>query len=157
MSKPRLPVYFTQHTCAEFCDQRPMIVVRDRYNKQAYQLENLHRQTCCAIRIDGCLLIEGEKCDYLLLAEDEYEAFFIELKGQNLLKAFAQIDASLSALLPQLQGFSIYARIVLNKIRTPALKSSVEMKLERRLKSLNKQAKRALIQYQNTRLCERLE
>jgi len=152
-----LPEFFTKHRCAEFCGQRAQIVVRDKHNKQTYQLENAGRRTCCLLRVDGCLLSSGAKCDYLLLADHRNEAFFIELKGQDLLKAFAQIDHSISALLPHLQGWLLYARVVLNKVRTPALKSSVEMKLERRLKEINKQNQRAFIVYKNQLLHERLE
>ncbi len=154
--KQNLPEFFIKHTCAEFCDDRLQVVAKDKGNRQTYQLENAHRRTCCLLRVDGCLLSSGEKCDYLLLTDHGSDAFFIELKGQDLLKAFAQIDASISELLPQLQGYSLYARIVLNKVRTPALKSSVEMKLERRLKTISKQTQRAFIKYQNRLLHERL-
>ena len=155
----RLPEFFTHHACAEFCDERHYIIARDKHNRQTYQLENVKGRTCCKIQVDGCLLSSSEekKCDYLLLFAPDNLAFFIELKGQDLETGCQQIDASIGALLQRLQGFDIYARIVLNKVRTPALNSSSEIRLKKRLKGMNKQATRPQLKYQNTLLQERLE
>jgi hypothetical protein len=85
-------------------------------------------------RVDGCLIGEGKKCDFLILDCKEKKAYFIELKGKDILTALEQIDQSIEILFPKLSDFSINARIVLSKANPPDLRSSKYIKIERKLK-----------------------
>jgi hypothetical protein len=105
----------------------------------------------CKVRVDACLIKEGERCDYLILilsCEDK-SAFFVELKGHDLKKAIAQIDSSLTKVIHQIQDFKIYARIVLNRNPTPDINSSIEIKLKKRLKQQNGKDTGDLIKYKS--------
>lgn len=141
--------FFKENECTEFCDRRKVLVVKDLGNSQEYRVVNASQKELCKIRIDGCLIEEGERCDYLLLNCEDRLAIFVELKGQDLIKAISQIESSINFLIKQLADFKIYARIVLNKTPTPAINSSTEIKLKKRLKKHNGEDSRELIKYQS--------
>lgn len=141
--------FFRESQCKEFCDQRKTVVVRDTANRQEYRVSNISSKELCKIKVDGCLIKEGEKCDYLILDCQDKLAFFVELKGQDLVKALGQIDTSISRLIPEMLDFKFYARIVLNKNPTPDINSSIEIKLKKRLKKLNSDNSLELIKYKS--------
>lgn len=144
--------FFKENECTEFCDRRKVLVVKDPGNSQEYRIVNASLKELCKIRIDGCLIEEGERCDYLLLNCEDRLAIFVELKGQDLIKAISQLESSINSLIKQfkqLADFKIYARIVLNKTPTPAINSSAEIKLKKRLKKHNGEDSRDLIKYQS--------
>ncbi|QJB46433.1 hypothetical protein [Dolichospermum flos-aquae] len=143
---------FRESECKEFCDTRKTIVVRDSGNKQEYRITNKNGKEICKIKVDGCLIKEGERCDYLILSCEDKSAFFVELKGHDLQKALSQIDSSINKLkdeIPELQEFKIYARIVLNRNPTPDINSSIEIKLKKRLKQQNGKDSGDLIKYKS--------
>jgi len=87
--------------------------------------------------VDNCLITSGCRCDFLLVNSEEKRAYFIELKGRDLVHAIEQIDATINQYLMDLNGFSINARVVLTKVNTTDILSTQFIKLERRLKKLN--------------------
>jgi hypothetical protein len=141
--------FFRESECNEFCDTRRTVVVRDTRNPQEYRVTNSSSKELCKIRVDGCLIKAGKKCDYLILSCEDKLAFFVELKGQDLIEALGQIDASITRLIPKMPDFKFYARIVLNKNPTPDINSSVEIKLKKRLKKLNGDNSLELIKYKS--------
>ncbi|MHC5676072.1 hypothetical protein [Nostoc sp.] len=138
----------------DYCDTRKTIVVRDSGNSQEYRVINVSSKEFCKIRVDNCLIREGEKCDYLILNCQDRLAFFVELKGQDLKKALAQINSSISMLMDEIQDFKIYARIVLNRTPTPDINSSIEIKLKKRLKKHNGDDSREFLKYMSQVLQE---
>lgn len=145
---------FRQSECTEYCDTRRTIVVKDSGNSQEYRITNGSSKEFCKIRVDNCLIREGEKCDYLILDCQDKLAFFIELKGQDLKKAFTQIDSSISILIDEIQDFKIYARIVLNRMPSPNINSSIEIKLKKRLRKHNGKDSREFVKYMSQVLAE---
>ncbi|MCL6754171.1 hypothetical protein KBT16_25620 [Nostoc sp. CCCryo 231-06] len=145
---------FRQSECTEYCDNRRTIVVRDSGNSQEYRVTNSSSKEFCKIRVDNCLIREGEKCDYLILDCQDKLAFFVELKGQDLKKAFTQIDSSINILIDEIQDFKIYARIVLNRTPSPNINSSMEIKLKKRLKRHNGEDSREFVKYMSQVLQE---
>ena len=140
---------FRKSECKEFCDTRKTIVVRDSGNKQEYRVTNDNGKEICKIKVDDCLIKEGERCDYLILSCEDKSAFFVELKGHDLQKALGQIDSSLTKLITEIKEFKIYARIVLNRNPTPDINSSIEIKLKKRLKQQNGKDSGDLIKYKS--------
>lgn len=128
--------FFRESECT-VCDRRKNIVLRDTGNPQEYRIINKKAKEVCTIQVDGCLIKEGERCDYLLLSCEDQLAFFVELKGHDLPKSITQINSSITKLENEIQEFKIYARIVLNRTPTPAINSSIEIKLKKRLQKLN--------------------
>lgn len=146
--------FFRKSECTDYCDSRKTIVVRDSGNSQEYRVTNVSSKEFCKIRVDNCLIREGEKCDYLILNCQDKLAFFVELKGQDLKKALAQINSSISILMDEIQDFKIYARIVLNRTPTPDINSSIEIKLKKRLKKHNGDNSREFVKYMSQVLQE---
>ncbi|MBD2614131.1 MAG: hypothetical protein RMY62_011420 [Nostoc sp. ZfuVER08] len=145
---------FRKSECTEYCDNRRTIVVKDSGNSQEYRVTNSSKKEFCKIRIDGCLIIEGEKCDYLILDCQDKLAFFVELKGHDLKKALTQIDSSISRLKDEIQNFKIYGRVVLNRTPTPNINSSIEIKLKKRIKQHNGEDNREFLKYMSQVLQE---
>ena len=106
------------------------------------------------MKVYGCLITEGERCDYLIVSCEDKLAFFVELKGHDLKKAIGQIYSSITKLLTEIQEFKVHARIVLNRNPTPDINSSIELKLKKRLKQQNGKDTLALIKYKSNVLEE---
>ncbi len=132
--------------CEEFCDHRTKIVLRDKKGKSQFLLNNTNHYQVCCLLIDGCLIEsqEEEKTDFLLLKCHEKEgdkssiAYFVELKGSNLIKAVRQINNSLNILLGKLEAYSIInGRIVTTRIDKIDLGHTEYKALAKRLKKLN--------------------
>lgn len=54
-------------------------------NKELYQ----------KVQVDGCTIIDGVKCDKLLLSADEHEERYVELKGTDVMHAIDQLEATI--------------------------------------------------------------
>jgi hypothetical protein len=90
-----------------------VLVARD-VGGHHYRIENESRNYLIKLR-----LIEDQnnrKCDYLVLNCSTRNAYFVELKGQNLSDAVRQIEATLNALGKRLSTFKFYCRIVQTKV-----------------------------------------
>ncbi|MBL7784628.1 MAG: hypothetical protein JNM36_01880 [Chitinophagales bacterium] len=123
--------------CLEWCDQRQNISVEE--NKRKYLASNTQQNTFALYRIDGCVIKDGERCDFLLLKceENGIIAYFIELKGSDLTRALEQINASIDKLLPKLKPhLAVHARIVLTKVNAPDIKGSDYIKLSKKIRQL---------------------
>lgn len=59
-------------------------------------LENLDPKIIIQkVKIDGCLINEGKRCDWLLLIKDRNLEIYIELKGRRVDEAFQQLEETL--------------------------------------------------------------
>lgn len=132
--------------CEKFYDNRVKIVLKDKKGKSQFLVNNPNRYNVCCLLIDGCLIEsqEEEKTDFLLLKCCEKEdnktstAYFVELKGSNLIKAVRQINNSLNILLPKLEDFSIInGRIITTRVDKIDLLHTDYKALQQRLKKLN--------------------
>ena len=109
--------------CLAFFDNRKIINVEE--NSRKFVETNSKQKSFALYHVDGCIIVEGQKCDFLLLNCSE------------LIHAVRQINTTLSHLLSDLADFTkINARIVLTKVNTPDLKSSNLIKLEKRIRKL---------------------
>ncbi len=121
--------------CLEFSDNRKIINVEE--NSRKFVGINSKQKSFALYHVDGCIIVEGQKCDFLLLNCSELIVYFIELKGSDLIHAVRQINTTLNHLLDDLSDFAkINARIVLTKVNTPDLISSDLIKLEKRIRLL---------------------
>ncbi len=85
-------------------------------------------------KIDGAVIKDGSKCDYLLMNETRKIAYLIELKGSDLVKAAKQLEATEKALGQELSGYKLQYRIVANKCKTQEIHSSEYRKYQQRWK-----------------------
>lgn len=127
--------FFDSSGCS-LCDDRKKLVLSE--NKCQIVFENLAQNTICQVRIDGCLIQSGIRCDYLVIVPENSEAFFVELKGHDFLQAIRQVDRSIDVLIECLASTRINARIVLTKVNTPDLMNSPTLlKFEKKIRKLN--------------------
>lgn len=64
-------------------------------NKRKFIVSNPQRKTVYRIKVDGCLIMEGVKCDYLFEVDNPISnVFYVELKGKDINHAFKQIEAT---------------------------------------------------------------
>ncbi len=86
-------------------------------NQRTMRFLNTHRRSVEKVKVDGCLLREGRKCDYLLIDHEQKE-YYVELKGIGVLHAFDQIEATVQQISQQTtqlrQGFVIATRVMPN-------------------------------------------
>ncbi|MDE6329954.1 MAG: hypothetical protein K2L83_04485 [Muribaculaceae bacterium] len=97
-------------------------------------------------QIDGKIIKEGNKCDFLILArqdetankDEKWKSIFVELKGKDVLHALAQLDATLdNRIFNHSSVDEVHARIVAKSF--PANKANTEFeKAKRRFKSKHK-------------------
>lgn len=114
------------------CLEHARIVVSvDDGNSQTHIANNPRQYYVTHYKIDGEVITQGARCDFLLINEDMKALYFIELKGSDICKAAAQIDATEKALSEQLASYPHhFYRIVANRVNTHALKSSAYRKYQ---------------------------
>lgn len=138
--------FFKENKCTRYCDRRQEVVVEE--NKITYKLINPSKKEVCKIRVDDCLIKDNQKkCDYLILCCTDQVAILVELKGGNIEDAFPQLDGAINFLLPHLKDFKLCVRIIGSKVRTPALQSTAEKKLRKKLKTLNQRYSQKISDY----------
>jgi len=126
----------SNNNCLIFKDYRKNVVLKDNRNPQVFKAKNNNSYLLKAYKVDNCLIKNGNKCDYLLKVINNsnlYKVYFIELKGQDLKHAIIQIEESIKKL-NLCNSVEIQARVILNKVKVPALRTSYEIKFEKFLK-----------------------
>jgi hypothetical protein len=142
-----------KHRCAD-CNNNKIVVAQDEKNpKCEYRLINNSAKRVCKVTVDGCYVTEDKRCDFLLIDCDSKAAFFIELKGSDVLKAVEQIDETINRFWHQMNGFIINGRIVSTKVPVPRLfmNNPKTQRLEKKLKSAN-----GTLKYQTVQMKEAL-
>ena len=47
------------------------------------------------VKVDGCAIKTGQKCDDLLISQDEHEEHFVELKGVDIMHTIDQLEQTI--------------------------------------------------------------
>lgn len=82
--------------CSIKCKDR-IIVFKDCGNgKCEMRFSNPNRREVSKIRVDGCKIVHGKKCDFMLLTDTEEN--YIEIKGKGVLYACEQIEETIRQL-----------------------------------------------------------
>lgn len=110
------------------------IVSKDKGNPQYHKGINAGKCNVTHYKIDGVVIKEGSKCDYMLMNEERRVAYLIELKGSDLVKAAKQLEATESALQQELSAYKLQYRIIANKCKTQEIRSSAYRKYQIRWK-----------------------
>lgn len=122
-----------EERCLQFNDRRKQFVVKE--GNSSIQFQNITQKTVSLYRVDGCLIEEGRKCDFMMLVDEMAICHLIELKGSNIETAVEQIEATMTHFSKQLKEFQVIkAWIIASRVRTPALRSMKIQKLKKRLK-----------------------
>lgn len=117
------------------CDRHAArIVSKDRGNPQYHKGNNIRKAYVTHYKIDGIVIKDKERCDYLLLNEETHTAYFIELKGSDLVKAAKQLEHTANDLQQELSDYKIQYRIVANKCKTQEIRTAEYRKYQIRWK-----------------------
>ena len=100
------------------------IVSKDKKNSQCHIAHNPKKSYVTHYKIDGVVLLSGNKCDYLVMNETEKRAFLIELKGSDLCYAAKQLENTAKSLEKSLATYALHFRIIANKCKTQEIESS---------------------------------
>ena len=121
-----------EHDCTECVRNNPVVV---REKKSRYRLENPTSKEICKTRIDNCYINQGKRCDWLVVDCEAANAYFVELKGADFRHAIRQIISTIDHIGSDLDGFSLFARVVFTRSPTPFLRNIPDvLKLKKRLK-----------------------
>ena len=67
-------------------------------NKSKFILKNTQSKQVYQVTVDGCLITEGKRCDYLFEIDKPIQrVFYVELKGKDVEKACEQLKTTLNA------------------------------------------------------------
>ena len=99
--------------------RQAIIVSRDVKSKTdcRHEARNIVRRNnlCSIVRqylIDGNIIKEGNKCDYMVLNDDMKTAYLIELKGDRIHHAIKQLEDTLRIMRENLPEYNFFLRIV---------------------------------------------
>ncbi|MCL1951332.1 MAG: hypothetical protein FWF60_00745 [Oscillospiraceae bacterium] len=93
------------------CEERQALIVSCE-NRCEHRASNPDRNLVRHFQIDGIVLKDGIKCDFLLLNDEKKSAYYIELKGSDILHAISQVEETARRLGQQLCGYTQLYRIV---------------------------------------------
>lgn len=80
-------------------------------NRCSITFVNNSRKEIRIIEVDGCVITEGRRCDYLLVPPEKTE-YYVELKGKNVKHAVEQIEATIAELSADKRKHPKYAFVV---------------------------------------------
>ncbi|EPF29566.1 hypothetical protein C5N99_01375 [Treponema medium] len=135
--------------CCEYYGNDKILVCQE--NKRKFVMHNNSGRNLLKIRVDGCLITSGTRCDFAV-DDNSTDVYLIELKGKDLRKACIQLKNSYKYFKKNFSYKTIHCRVVLSKISSPAVASC-------ELKEMLKMVKEEKIsfKYKNDRLDEILE
>lgn len=108
------------------CNEKASTITsKDQGGSQKHIAHNRNSSLVTHYKVDGVIITNGNKCDFLLINEDKRTAYLIELKGSDLSWAAMQLDATERALSSQLAPYQpLQYRIVANKCRTSEIETA---------------------------------
>lgn len=125
--------------CTSHCDEHaPIIVSQDGGAKSPKHIANNRRKSLVyQYKIDGEVIAQGPRCDYLVMNEDMKTAYLIELKGSDLETAAAQLEETAKKLARGLYSYELSFRIVANKCKTQEIESTAFRKYRKKWAGYN--------------------
>ena len=108
----------------------PLIVFKEKKAKITFQ--NTARKEYQRITVDGCVIKEGNKCDFLLVSNEHGDQYFVELKGEDVNKAIVQLETTIEKLMDR-RDHLIYKAFVVS--------SNSGMKIDTRRQVIEKRFK----------------
>ena len=126
--------------CTSHCDEHARsIVSQDRGATSPKHIANNRKESLVyQYIIDGEVITQGPRCDYLVINEDLKTAYLIELKGSDLEKAAEQLKKTEDRLKLESKGYDLSYRIVANKCKTQEIESTAFRNYRKRWAGNNK-------------------
>lgn len=86
----------------ELATSQPLLVLSE--NKSVIRILNGKNRNLILKTVDGCLINDGVRCDYLVVDDETQKESFIELKGGNVEHAVKQLVSSVARLTSNLNA-----------------------------------------------------
>lgn len=96
--------------CSEKITHKNILIEEKKSSKIIFNNEKLIEVT--KIQVDGCLDIQGVKCDWLLIINEPYLEIYIELKGSDVEHAFTQIENTIKLVSQDYKNARKYCYII---------------------------------------------
>ena len=111
-------------------DQRRVVSLSEAGKN--YRLNNPQPLRLLVYKVDaGMIANQQERCDFAIGIPLDGRVYFVELKGKDLQKAASQILQTLVTLNSKINGYILFARIVLSRVPRPDLRATTVIALER--------------------------
>jgi hypothetical protein len=94
--------------CETFIEH-PIIVLKE--NNRRLRINNPGRQQIRRVHVDGCVITDGVRCDYLIIGQDNSE-YFVELKGSDIEHAVKQLETTINRIGAKVKGIQRYSIVV---------------------------------------------
>lgn len=110
-------------------DERQKIIVSRDDNEKSVGKKCEHRATnkggalVRQYKVDGNIFIDGKKCDFLVLNDDNQDAYLIELKRSKLLEAIEQLESTHERIKSALPEYNFFFRISHAETNTHTVKN----------------------------------
>lgn len=129
----------SEHICTcnncELNSNKKIIVAKGP--KTEYRIINENEKVINKYIVDDCLLKtkqREEKCDYLILINQIKDAYFVECKGSDVIKAVSQLESSIDSLNNKIAGYVLKGRIISTRVYSPDLRMQAYKRLREKLK-----------------------
>lgn len=84
----------------------------DRFNTgRKVFFSNPNRKNLRKIRVDGCVKLNGQRCDFLVI-QDGIAAWFLELKGSNVSVGVSQLKETVKSLKQYVAGLELHCYLI---------------------------------------------
>lgn len=113
------------------CDTHNKALFTLSENKSRVIFSNKENVEINCYKIDGCCIVDGERCDYLINIESLSMSFLIELKGCDIKKAISQLYTTSNYLKSDLKS-TVYW--IISSTRCPMSSSEVQIEKIKALK-----------------------
>ena len=115
-----MPIY----SYDSLCERNAKIIVSRDVGDREHRGNNTRQCYVTHYRVDGVIIADGLRCDFILMNEDDKKAYLIELKGSKLSYAAQQLEATAKALKSGLDGYALRYRIVSSRSKTQQIESA---------------------------------
>ena len=103
--------------------------------RSVLNIKNASRRELLRMKVDGCLIVNGRKCDWLLVDKKTNTEVYIELKGADVGEGVKQLTSSVEALTKNPKkkyGYVVCTRCpisspAIQKLQKALLKSHLEL------------------------------
>jgi hypothetical protein len=110
--------------CSEKISHKNILIEEKKSSKIIFTNEKLIEVT--KVQVDGCLDIQGVKCDWLLIINETYIEIYIELKGSDVEHAFAQIENTIKVISQGYKNVPKYCYVITT--RCPITSTQIQVK-----------------------------
>ena len=119
--------------CSEKISHKNILIEEKKSSKIIFTNENSIEVT--KVQVDGCLDIQGIKCDWLLIINEPYIEIYIELKGSDVEHAFDQIENTIKIVSKNYKTVLKYCYIITT--RCPITSTQIQVKAKSFKKNYN--------------------